>query len=194
MSITMPIFFFPPQFVCNVDSLHIKCRLPVHSLTHKSNTVITEITVYFLLCLGFLNQPDLKQARALSSSSIYLAWEGRPIRDHPGGFRFGIYLKNSLSSQFQMYTNLSGSTWKYSLEGLQANVRYTICVGTVDQFQKSECRKVATVTTPAQKGKLSKIEVQQGCKGGVITHPASELRVSALAWNPDWDLLKYLLE
>lgn len=139
------------QFVCNVDSLPIKCRL-VYLLNHKSNIVIEN--GQYLLYLGSLKQPDLRQARALSSSIIYLAWEGGPIRDHPGGFRFGIYLKNTTSSQFQIYANLSGSTWKYYMKGLQANMKYIICVGTVDPFQRSKCHKVATVTTPAQKGKL----------------------------------------
>ena len=100
-----------------------------------------------------MKQPIVKQARALSSSVIYLSWEG-PI-DHPGGgFNYCIYLKTG-SSPLTCHKELPPSDFDYSLRGLQGNVRYTLCVGVVDKLSKTknECRKVVIVTTPAQKGK-----------------------------------------
>ena len=103
------------------------------------------------------NQPVLKQARALSSSFIFLSWTG-PI-NHPGGFKYRIYW-NEGSSTVQNQIEFPAIKKDYFLHNLEENVMYTICVGIVDNLYgvRRTCDNIAKITTPAERGMLSNLK------------------------------------
>ena len=103
----------------------------------------------------YLKQATLIEARPISSTAIYLAWKG-PIK-HPGGIGYCIHLKKG-SATLQQERNITGSISNAIVDGLEANMRYEVCVRVVDQHYKttrSACNDVVVITTPAQLGKYS---------------------------------------
>lgn len=102
---------------------------------------------------GYLKQPTLTEALPLSSTTIFLEWKG-PI-NHPGGINYRIYLKKGSIIEDQ-YKDVPGNYTRFTLDGLEENARYEVCVRVVDKHYKaakSSCDDVAVITTPAQLGK-----------------------------------------
>ena len=102
----------------------------------------------------YLQQPTIIEALPLTSSSIYLAWKG-PI-NHPGGIGYRIYLSRE-SEKFKHVNTSSKVRNEVIIHGLEANIRYDVCVTVVDKHYeeaKSSCDDIVIITTPAQLGKF----------------------------------------
>lgn len=99
-------------------------------------------------------RPTIIQALPTSSTSIYLRWK-EPIQ-HPGGISYNIYIKKEMGD-FSFYQNISAVTRHsdVTLDNLEPNTRYEICIGFVDEHRatRNNCGNIAVITTPAQIGK-----------------------------------------